>query len=87
MTDEQFERVKSKLEHELTIKQKEYKKLNDDINETINEELKNKLIREYINKFIYFKNPSRELIVNLIDKIEIFEDKTINIKVTFSMPK
>ena len=87
ITDEQFERVKSKLEHELSIKQKEYNKLNDDINETINEELKNKLIREYINKFIYFKNPSRELIVNLIDKIEIFEDKTINIKVTFSMPK
>ena len=27
---------------------------------------------------------SRELIINLIDKIEIFKDKTINIKVTFS---
>ena len=30
------------------------------------------------------EKPSRELIINLIDKIEIFENKTINIKVTFS---
>ena len=30
------------------------------------------------------KEPSRELIINLIDKIEIFEDKTINIKVSFN---
>ena len=30
------------------------------------------------------KESSRELIINLIDKIEIFEDKTINIKVSFS---
>ena len=39
---------------------------------------------EYINKFLSMKEPSRELIINLIDKIEIFEDKTINIKVSFS---
>ena len=45
---------------------------------------KNKLINEYINKFISMKEPSRELIINLIDKIEIFEDKTINIKVSFA---
>ena len=29
------------------------------------------------------KEFSRELIINLIDKIEIFEDKTINIYLTF----
>ena len=42
------------------------------------------MINEYINKFLSMKEPSRELIINLIDKIEIFEDKTINIKVSFS---
>ena len=42
------------------------------------------MIIEYINKFLSMKEPSRELIINLIDKIEIFEDKTINIKVTFN---
>lgn len=84
ITEEQFERVKTKLENELTIKQNKYKQLNNDINDNINEEAKKKLIMEYVNKFLSMKEPSRELIINLIDKIEIFEDKTINIKVTFN---
>ena len=54
------------------------------MNETIKEESKNKMIIEYMNKFLSMKEPSRELIINLIDKIEIFEDKNINIKVSFS---
>ena len=61
-----------------------YNELNNNINNNINEESKNKIINEYINKFLSMKEPSRELIINLIDKIEIFEDKTININVSFS---
>ena len=68
----------------MNIKQKRYNELNNSINDNINEESKNKMINEYINKFLSMKEPSRELIINLIDKIEIFEDKTINIKVTFN---
>ena len=64
--------------------QKRYNELNSNNNYTINEEEKNNMINEYINKFLSMKEPSRELIINLIDKIEIFEDKTINIKVSFS---
>lgn len=84
ITEEQFERVKVKLENDLNIKQKRYNELNNSINDNINEESKNKMINEYINKFLSMKEPSRELIINLIDKIEIFEDKTINIKVSFN---
>ena len=84
ITEEQFERVKVKLENEINIKQKRYTELNNSINDNINEESKNKMIDEYINKFLSMKEPSRELIINLIDKIEIFEDKTINIKTTFN---
>ena len=84
ITEEQFERVKVKLGNELNIKQKRYNELNNTINEKINEESKSKMINEYINNFLSMKEPSRELIINLIDKIEIFEDKTINIKVTFN---
>lgn len=83
ITEEQFERVKIKLVQELNIKEKRYNELNNGIHNNINEEYKNKLINEYINKFLSMKEPSRELIINLIDKIEIFEDKTINIKVNF----
>lgn len=84
VTEEQFERVKVKLENELNIKQKRYNELNNNMNDNINESSNNKLINEYINTFLSMKEPSRELIINLIDKIEIFEDKTINIKVSFS---
>lgn len=84
ITEDQFERVKVKLENELTTKQNKYNELNNNINDTINEESKNKMIMEYIDKFLSMKEPSRELIINLIDKIEIFKDKTINIKVCFS---
>ena len=42
------------------------------------------MINEYINKFLSMSEPSRELIINLIDRIEIFENKTINIKVSFT---
>ena len=84
ITEEQFERVKVKLENDLNIKQKRYNELNNSINDNINEESKNKMINEYINKFLSMKEPSRELIINLIDKIEIFEDKTINIRVSFN---
>lgn len=85
ITEEQFERVKAKLENELNIKEKGYNELNNDIRDNIDEESKNKMINEYINKFLSIKEPTRELIINLIDKIEIFEDKTINIKVAFNV--
>lgn len=85
ITEEQFERVKAKLENELNIKEKGYNELNNDIRDNIDEESKNKMVNEYINKFLSIKEPTRELIINLIDKIEIFEDKTINIKVAFNV--
>ena len=84
ITEEQFERIKRKLENELEIKQTRYNELNNIIDNHISEESKNKIIKKYMNKFLSMKEPSRELIINLIDKIEIFEDKTINIKVSFS---
>ena len=50
----------------------------------MNEEIKNKIIIKYVNKFLSMKDPNRELIINLIDRIEIFEDKTITIYLTFN---
>lgn len=83
ITEEQFGRVKIKLENEVNIKQKRYSELNTSMN-TINEELNNKKINEYINQFLSMKKLNRELIVNLIDKVEVFENKKISIKVTFN---
>lgn len=84
ITEEQFERVKIKLQNELNIKQKRYNEINNNINDIINDESKNKMVMKYVNKFLSMKEPSRELIINLIDKIEIFEDKNIKIHLTFN---
>ena len=84
ITEEQFERVKVKLENELNIKQKRYNELNKIVDDNTNEEYKRKMTDEYIDNFLSMKEPSRELIVDLIDRIEIFEDKRINIIVSFN---
>ena len=49
-----------------------------------NENFKEKETEKYIKEFLKFNNINRDTIVNLIDKIEIFENKKINIKLTFS---
>lgn len=81
---EQFERVKEKLEGILDVKNKKYQVLIINSKKLKNIDKNNKIVEKYINKFLNMKNPSRELIVNLIDRIDIYEDKTINVKVTFS---
>lgn len=83
ITEEQFNRVKIKLESELSIKEKRYSELINVANDKVNENTKNKLINEYINKFLSMKEPSRELIVNLIDKVIIYNNKKIDLKLTF----
>ena len=80
ITEEQYIRVKDILENELNIKTKKYNDLNNNVNTNISE----KIVNKYIDNFLSMKEHSRELIINLIDKIEIFDDKTINIKVTFN---
>ena len=79
INEKQFERIKTKLENELRNKQKRYDMLTNNINNSIYED-----IDKYIRKFLTMKNLSRELVINLIDKIEIFADKSINIMVRFN---
>lgn len=82
--EDQFERIKVKLNNELKIKQDRYNELNNNINDSLDIESKNKIIEKYIDEYLTMKKLARELILSLIDKIEIFEDKTINIKVSFN---
>ena len=43
----------------------------------------NKKIEKYINEFLSLEKPTRELIINLVEKIYIYQDKTIDIIFTF----
>ena len=42
-----------------------------------------KQVEKDINEFLSLENPTRELIINLVEKIYIYQDKTIDIIFTF----
>ena len=44
----------------------------------------NKKIEKYIDKFLSLENSTRELIVNLVEKIYIYQNKTIDIIFSFN---
>ena len=43
------------------------------------------MIENCINEFLFMKNPSRELVIDLIERVDIFEDKKLDIKFAFSV--
>ena len=79
---EQYKRVKNKLENKLSLIKKEYNKYNDIKNS--DEEKYNILIQKYIDDLFKYKKISRELLINLVERIDISENKNINIKVCFN---
>ena len=83
ITEDQFNRVKIKLQNELNIKFDKLNRLKENDLVNMGNLKKEKILNKYIDNFLEMRNPSRELIVNLIDKIEIFEDKRINIILSF----
>ena len=83
ITEDQFNRVKIKLQNELNIKCDKLNRLKENDLVNMGNLKKEKILNKYIDNFLEMKNPSRELIVNLIDKIEIFEDKKINVILSF----
>ena len=84
ITEDQFNRVKNKLEIELDRKIIRLNELKNISLEKTNEEKANKEIEKFINKFLSMDTPSRELVSSLIDRIDIFEDKRIIISVPFA---
>lgn len=85
INNDQFNRVKVKLENELNIKQDRLLKLVEYSNYTCNKVEQNKKIDDLIDGFLSMKNPSRELIVGLVDRVNIYKDKKIDVKVSFKI--
>lgn len=78
----QYIRISENLKQEIANNKSSINNLK---NEQTNEnKIDNKKIENYINEFLSLENPTRELIINLIEKIEIYDDKTIDIKFTFN---
>ncbi len=79
--EEQYIRVSESIKKEI-----KNNKLNIDNlkNKQINlNRMDNKILEKYINAFLSIDNPTRELIINLVEKIYIYQDKTVDIIFTF----
>ena len=84
ISEEQFIRVKSKLELEHKRRVKRLDDLKSMVVDNSNEKDSLKKIEKYIKTFLSMEKPSRKLITCLIDRIDIFEDKKIVISVPFA---
>ena len=79
--EEQYIRVSESLKQEIEDNKSNIDNLK---NEQINEnKIDNKKIEKYINEFLSLGNPTRELIINLVEKIYIYQDKRVDIIFTF----
>ena len=79
--EEQYIRISENLKKEIESNKSSIGNLK---NEQTNEnKIDNKKIEKYINKFLSLENPTRELIINLVEKIYIYQDKQIDIIFTF----
>ena len=79
--EEQYLRVSENIKNEIDNNKKNIDNLkNKQIEEN---KIDNKQIEKYINEFLSLENPTRELIINLVEKIYIYQDKTIDIIFTF----
>ena len=79
--EEQYIRISENLKQEIFNNKLSIDNLK---NEQINEnKVDNKQIEKNINEFLALENPNRKLIINLVEKIYIYQDKTIDIIFTF----
>ena len=79
--EEQYLRISNNLKTEIDNNKKNIDNLKNESIES--NKIDNKQIEKYINEFLSLDNPTRELIINLVEKIYIYQDKTIDIIFTF----
>ncbi len=79
--EEQYLRVSENIKKEIDDNKKNIDNLK---NKQINSNKRdNKKIKKYIDEFLSIESPTRELIINLVEKIYIYQDKSIDIIFTF----
>ena len=87
ITAEQYQRVTLKFKGELEELSSKKQELEKEISNIGDEDIKKEteMTVKQMKEFLSLKNPSRELLVNLIDKIIISEDKTVEINYKFRL--
>lgn len=79
--EEQYLRISESLKQEIESNKLSIDNLKNENSES--NKIDKKQIDKYINEFLSLENPTRELIINLVEKIYIYQDKTIDIIFTF----
>ena len=77
--EEQYIRISENVKQEI----ENNKSSIDNLKNSESNKIDKKQIEKYINEFLSLENPTRELIINLVEKIYIYQDKTIDIIFTF----
>lgn len=87
ITLEQYNRMSLRFKEEIESLTKRKNDLTQELNSIDSEEtkLKQEETLKLINEFLSFEHPTRELLVNLIDKVEISQDKVVNINYKFKL--
>ena len=78
---EQYLRINEKIIAEINNNKKDIDNLK--IKQIKINKIDNKQVEKQINNFLLLNNPNRELIMNLVEKIYIYQDKRIDIIFTF----
>ena len=79
--EEQYIRISKNIKKEIEDNKANIDNLKNE--QTEENKIDNKQIEKYINEFLSLDNPTRKLIINLVEKIYIYQDKTIDIIFTF----
>lgn len=79
--EEQYIRVSESIKKEIENNKLSIDNLKNE--QTNSNKIDNKILEKHINEFLSLENPTRELIINLVEKIYIYQDKTIDIIFTF----
>ncbi len=79
--EEQYIRVSENIKTEISNNKKSIDNLKNENSES--NKIDRKQIEKYINEFLSLGNPTRELIINLVEKIYIYQDKQVDIIFTF----
>ncbi len=85
LLNEDFLGIKSELEKEKRECENKINDLEISINESKNILTDNKTKTKYINNFLNTKNPTKEMIKTLVNRIEINEDKQVKIFFNFNV--
>ena len=79
--EEQYIRVSENIKTEISNNKKSIDNLKNENSES--NKIDKKQIEKYIDEFLSLEKSTRELIINLVEKIYIYQDRTIDIIFTF----